>query len=138
MFYVQAITTPPQTLEDTPLVTRFPIAHGVIHRVELEFEKWCANLLHVTISRFQFQIYPLTPNSSFASDGEVVAFNDYFEVFEEPHELIVHTWNTDDYFEWTVRVRVGVMPEGVAQHMFGSPNVLDIEALRQALMEQQE
>lgn len=132
MFYVQEITVPAQTPEATPVELVYPICHGVIHRVELEFEKWCANLLHVRIYRFEQQIYPMTPLSSFASDGETIGFNDYFQVFEDPYTLRIRAWNDDDSYAWSARIRVGVMPEGVASHMFGEPTAKDIEELRKA------
>ena len=132
MFYVQEITIPANTPEAAALTFDYRIANGVIHRVELEFEKWCANLLHVQIFRFGQKIYPLTPLASFSADGETISFNDYFEVFETPYKLWVRAWNDDDFFPWSCRIRVGVYPEGVARHMFGKLGKTDRQKLLEA------
>ena len=132
MFYVYPLTVPANTPEAAAITGVIPIANGVIYRVELEFEKWCANLLHLRIYRFEHMIYPSNPLGSFVSDGETVAFNDYFEVFEEPYTLKLEAWNDDDFFEWTVAVRIGVLPRTIAEHVYGKLKKVDQKALYQA------
>ena len=132
MFYKQSITVPPLTPESTPVEIDMPICNGVIHRVEIEFEKWCANLLHIRILRFRQQIFPSTPAEWFEADGETISWNDYFEVFEEPYTLHVQGWSQDDFFEWTARVRVGILPRTIAEHVYGRLTPVDRKKLRQA------
>lgn len=132
MFYVYPLTVPANTPEGSAVIQTIPIANGVIYRVELEFEKWCAHLLHLRIYRFENLIYPSNPLGSFTSDGETIAFNDYFGVFEEPYTLKIAGWNEDDFFDWTVAVRIGVLPRAIAEHVYGKFTKSDIAALREA------
>lgn len=133
MFYAFSITTPANTPESLPVELVAPICHGVIHRVEIEFEKWCANLLHVQIFRFEHMIFPSGPAQSFAADGETISWDDYFEVFEEPFTLKIRAWNDDDFFEWTARVRIGVIPKTIAEHVYGRLTRADRTRLYEAL-----
>ena len=125
MFYSQSLTIPANTPESAAIELHYPIAHGVIHHVEIEFEKWCANLLHIQILRFRQMIFPSTPGASFAADGETIAWNDYFEVFEDPYTLTIVGWNDDDFFEWTARIRVGIIPRTIAEHVYGKLKQVD-------------
>ena len=129
MFFSQSITFPAKNEEVTVLERNFPICHGVIHYVSIEFEKWCANLLHIQILRFRQMIFPSTPASDFAADGETIAWNDYFEVFEEPYTLTIVGWNDDDFFDWTARVRVGIIPKTIAEHVYGRLTKVDRKRL---------
>ncbi|MCJ7828996.1 MAG: hypothetical protein MUP81_04570 [Dehalococcoidia bacterium] len=132
MFYVYPLTVPANTPEGSAVIRSIPIANGVIYHVELEFEKWCANLLHLRIYRFEHMIYPSNPLGSFTSDGETISFDDYFEVFEDPYTLKLAAWNDDDFFEWTVNVRIGVLPRAIAEHVYGKMSKSDVAALREA------
>lgn len=132
MFYSFTITVPANTPEASPIWQVEPICHGVIHRVEIEFEKWCANLLHVRIYRFEHLIFPSGPGQSFASDGETISWNDYFEVFETPYTLKLEAWNDDDFFDWTARVRVGIIPKTIAEHIYGRLTKIDRTRLRES------
>jgi len=132
VFYAFAVTVPPNTPEASAIWVRAPVCHGVIHRVEIEFEKWCANLLHVRIYRFEYQIWPSGPAQAFASDGETLSWNDYFEMFESPYSLKIAAWNTDDTFEWTARVRFGIIPRDIAAHLYGKRGTGDAARLRES------
>ena len=132
MFYSQSLTVPANTPEVSPLELHYPVANGVIHHVSIEFEKWCANLLHIQILRFRQVIFPSTPAASFAADGETIAWDDYFEVFETPYTLTVRGWNDDDSFDWTARVRVGIIPATIAEHVYGRLTVPDRAQLYEA------
>lgn len=125
MFYVFQITVPANTPEAAAITIIAPVCHGVVHRVEIEFEKWCANLLHVQILRFEHMVWPSGPDQSFASDGETIGFNEYFEVFHTPFIFKVRAWNTDDFFPWTARVRIGIIPRSIAEHTYGKLTRLD-------------
>ena len=125
MFYSQQLTVPANTAEAAALEVAFPICHGVIHHVSIEFEKWCSNLLHIQVLRFRYMIFPSTPAASFAADGETIAWDDYFEVFENPYTLTIVGWNEDDFFDWTARIRVGIIPRTIAEHVYGRLTVPD-------------
>lgn len=132
MNYVAEVHVPANTPIDAPVEMELWLAEGVITRVEMEFEKWCANLLHIAIFRFEQQIYPSTPAEWYDSDGETVEFGDYFEVFEEPHFVKLRGWNEDDTYEWTCRVRLTVIPRFVAEAMYGHPSKSDRKKLLEA------
>jgi len=113
MFYVYEITTPANTPASNPKETIAKLVRGVIHRVEIRFPPGPAGLLHVQIWRGGHQIYPSVTGQSFASDDETIAFDDFYELYHHPTYLRILTWNEDEYYPHTVRVRIGVLPKYV-------------------------
>ena len=113
MFYVQEIITDANTPASTPKETRLKVWAGVIHRCEVMFPPGPAGLLHVTISHGGHQIYPSNELQNFASDSETVGFNDYYQLQPGLNLMIIRTWNVDETFAHTCRVRLGVMPSWI-------------------------
>ena len=132
MFYDYALTIPANTAKGAPSEQEISLTHGVIHRVEIEFPAGCAGLAHLAIFLREFQLYPTNPDREFASDGYTIAFNDYFELFEPPHNLVIRGYNTDDTYSHTITVRIGVLPKDVAEYVYGRRTKVDTARLYQA------
>jgi hypothetical protein len=125
VFYDYALTIPANTTAASPSELEISLTHGVIHRVEIEFPAGCAGLAHLAVFLREFQLFPTNPGREFASDDHVIAFDDYFEMFEPPHNLLLRGYNTDDTYSHTITVRIGVLPKDVAEHLYGRRSRVD-------------
>lgn len=132
MFYDFALTIPANTTEASPLEEVVKVTHGVLHRVEIAFPAGCAGLAHLVILHWGFQLYPTNPGGSFASDDYTIPIDDYFELFFAPYTLKLRGYNEDDTYSHTITVRIGVLPEDVAAHVYGKRKKVDRAKLYEA------
>lgn len=132
MFYDFALTIPANTLESAALEDVVKVTHGVLHRVEIAFPAGCAGLAHLVILHREFQIYPTNPGGSFASDNYTIPIDDYYELFDVPYSLKLRGWNLDDTYPHTLTVRLGILLEDVAAHIYGRRKKVDRNQLYQA------
>ena len=110
MFYVKDISTPANTSRLSPVVSDIKVWSGVIHRVEVVFPPGPSGLLHVTIWHGGHQVYPSTEGMNFAGDNESSEFNDFYPLPLGFNTITVKTYNEDDTYAHTCRVRFGVLP----------------------------
>lgn len=110
MFYSHSLTIPANTSADTPEEYDLQVTHGLLHRIEVEFPRGCAGLVHLVIEHWESQLYPSNPDGDFSTDGYTIAFDDYFELYHSPYLLRLVGWNEDDTYSHTVTVRVGILP----------------------------
>jgi len=103
-----AVTTPANTPSTAPLETRLKITEGIVDRVEIEFPLGCCGLLHVRLFRGEDQLVPLNPDGDVASDGQVVRAELSYPVKGPPTDLLCRSWNEDDTYSHTVRIRITV------------------------------
>jgi len=113
MFYVKAIETAADTARADSIETDRRVWAGVIHHVEIHFPPGCAGLLHVEIWHGGHQIYPSEELQDFAGDDETVIFDDFYELVPGDNLIRIKTWNEDDTFAHTCRVRIGVLPKNI-------------------------
>ena len=108
------------------------LTHGVIHYIEIGFPAGCAGLAHLVLLHGEHQLYPTNPEGSFAANGYVIPINDYFELFYAPFEITLRGWNLDDTFPHTLSVRINVLQEDVAAHIYGQRREGDRDKLYSA------
>lgn len=113
MFYVKEITTDADTARADSVETDRRVWAGVIHHVDVVFPAGCAGLLHVTIWHGGHQIFPSEELQDFAGDGETVSFKDHYKLIPGENLIRIKTWNEDDTFSHTCRVRIGVLPQKI-------------------------
>ncbi len=132
MFYDRALTIPANTARASVVSSELVLTYGVIHRVEVEFPEGCAGLAHFRVRRFEHQVWPTNPGGDFATNGHVITWNDYLQMYDEPFTLQLEGWNVDNTFPHTITLRVGVLPRSVAEHLYGRPSKREVDALRAA------
>ena len=110
MFYDFSFTIPANTAEANPLRKDIKLTHGIIHRVEISFPSGCAGLVFLQIVQGLHQVWPTNPEGSFNTDDYTVAFNEYYDMTEEPFTLSLIGWNEDDTYDHTLEVRFGILP----------------------------
>ena len=111
MFFSFNLAIPAGTAQTAPVEVEALLAHGIIHRVEIEFPAGCAGLAHVAIRRGLHQLWPLNPDASFATDDWIIAWDEHQELLEEPYALTLVGYNLDDIFPHTPVIRLGVLPQ---------------------------
>ncbi len=113
MFYVENITTAAKTTKLNRQTTRAKFTVGIIHQVEIMFPAGCAGYVHCTIYLGGHQIYPTNPSGDFDGDRETIKFKDYYILKAGESTLTIYTWNLDQKYDHTIRVRIGLLKEDV-------------------------
>lgn len=110
MLFVTEVNIPKSTTETSPVVETLKIAHGIITWVSVFFPPGCARLAHVVILHHEHQVWPSTEGMNLAGDSWPIEWNEYYEVYQPPHELKIKAWNEDDTYPHKITVRVAVLP----------------------------
>jgi len=91
-----------------PKFESFKIARGLIYRVEFQFPAGCAGLAHLRIYDGGHQLWPSSLGKDFHVDGPVIAFDDLYFKLAAPYELVAWGYNTDDTYNHTIYIRIGL------------------------------
>lgn len=132
MFYETPLTVPAGTEKSSPVEQVLHVAHGVITRVEVEFNPGCNQMVHVVILYSNHQVWPTNPDGDFASDSHTIGFDDYFQVFDTPYDFVIRAWTDGTTYDHDIRVRLGELPEVIAEHIYGKLTQSSLAALQEA------
>lgn len=124
MFYSKAVTIAANTTQANATRTELFLDKGVIHRIEVQFPKGCNGLVHVQLLYAEEQFWPNDLEENIASDGETVAWNEFFEITDAPKGVVIRAWNDDEDFEHKITVRVAVLPKSVLLPTAGTEGFL--------------
>lgn len=109
MFYRYSLTVPANTAEDSPVSQEMTLTHGIVHSVDVSFPPGCAALVHVSIWRYEHQVWPTNPDADWAWDDYTVEIRgEAFELLDRPYALSLRAWSEDDTFAHTIVCRIGV------------------------------
>ena len=108
MIYTASITTQENTAEADAKRTVLRVGKGLVWRIEVEFPPGCSGLAHLFITDGKYQVFPATPGESFASDGNVIGFDDLYLKNIPPYEFVITTWNDDQANPHTLQVRLAM------------------------------
>ena len=120
MFYDFAITIPAGTAEDSPVEQELNLTHGIIHRVEVEFYPGPRRYVWVKIFHREHQLWPTNIDGEFRTDGYTIAFDEYEEMFEPPHTLLVRGYSPDADYSHVVTIRIGILKSRAAVMLLNS------------------
>lgn len=109
MFYDFAVTIPAGRGEDNPVEQELDLTHGIIHRVEVEFYPGPRRYAWVKIFYREHQLWPTNLDGSFRTDAYTIAFDEYEEMFEPPHTLLVRGYSPEADYPHVVTVRIGIL-----------------------------
>lgn len=115
MFYDYAFPIPASTAKASPYTRDLHLCAGIVHRIELQFPIGTYALAHCYLVHDGHQWQPSNPDGDFASDGYVIAFDEYYELAENNNIVKFVGWNDDDTFQHTITVRIGILPKDVVQ-----------------------
>ena len=108
MIYSVSITTLKGKTEATATDTILTVTSGLLWLLEVEFPPGCCGLVHFQMFDGKYQMFPATPGASFHSDASTLRFDDLYHKQSAPFEFIIKTWNTDESWDHTLQVRVGM------------------------------
>lgn len=113
MIYTATITTLKNTAQSSLKHTVLNVTKGLVYKVEFYFPSGPAGLLGVAVFDGLFQLWPSTIGEFFNSDDETISFDDMYLKDSAPYQLEIYTYNTDDTYDHTMQVRVGLVSADV-------------------------
>ena len=109
MFYDFAITVPAGTHENAPVIADLQLTKGVLNRIEVGFRAGTDHRAHCRILRGSYQLYPTDQDGSFCADGYTIAFDDSFDLADEPLTLQAVCYAPISTYPHVITVRLGVI-----------------------------
>lgn len=108
MIYAVDITTAREGSEGAAVPTILGVTSGLVWLLEVDFPPGCCGLSHIRIFDGSYQVFPATPGESFHGDNVTLHLEDLYFKTRAPFEFRVETWNTDEKWDHTLQVRVGM------------------------------
>jgi len=108
VIYCSSITTSKGKTEATATETVLAVTSGLLWMLEVEFPPGCCGLVHFQMFDGKYQVFPATPRESFHGDAVTLHFDDLYFKQAAPFEFTIKTWNTDESWDHTLQVRVGM------------------------------
>lgn len=115
MFYVYAY---PVTIDDeaaTPKKLDMTLTAGIIHQVDVLFQKDCAHKINVQIFHGGHQLWPSNPGASLRGDATVISFREFHELKGAVNDLHALIWTTDTNVLKEVIIQIGLLPKRAIQ-----------------------
>jgi len=113
MFFDYAIKIPIELTEENIQSTIIQLKPGVVNQVDVIFPPGCAGFAHLRIFYQLVQIFPLNISSSLASDDEKITWRESLVMEHPPYQLIAKTWNDDQCYPHTLRLRFAMFGEPI-------------------------
>lgn len=113
MIYLADITTPANTPKSSPLKTVLKVTKGLVYRIEIEFPPGPSGLLFVSVKDGGVAIWPTGSNEAFRGDDNQINFDDIYLKDQPPYKFDIYTYNLDDTYEHSVRLRIGMVSKEV-------------------------
>lgn len=120
MLYGGEITVPKNTTKDNAIETIFSVTYGVITKVLFYPRPGHASLCHAQVYRWEHQIFPTDLEQDLHGDNHSIIWEELFELFTPPFELLVKAWNDDDTYDHTFDIFFEVLPpEAILSYVLG-------------------
>lgn len=110
----------PYTVTSSDIVTAkykmaIPLSAGVIHQVDVLFQKDCAHKINVQIFHGSFQLWPSNRGTSLRGDATVISFREFYELHGSMNDLHALFWTTDTGVLYEVIIQIGILPKKIIQ-----------------------
>ena len=115
MIYTANITTPANTVQTNPKLTRMHVTKGLVYKVEFYFPAGSAGLMGVAVFDGLYQVWPSSVGEFFTGQDQMITFDDLYLKEAAPFEFQCYTYNEDDTHEHFVSVRIGLVSKEVFQ-----------------------
>ena len=115
MFHVFAYTLTASDLVDDPHKMDMDLSAGVIHQVDILFQKDCAHKINVQIWKGGHQLWPSNRGASLKGDSTIISFREFLELRGAVNDLHALIWTTDDTVLKEVIIQVGMLPREIIQ-----------------------
>ncbi len=121
MNYAFDISTPANTLQSAPQVTRVRLQAGRISQVVFYFPPGSAGLNHIRVRHGGHQLWPYNQDADYSGDDCIFTMPEDIPIRKQSWQVAIETWNTDDTFAHRVMVMITVLEE-----MTPPPWVIDV------------
>ena len=115
MFYAFDYTVTSNDIETAKYSMDMILSAGVIHQVDILFQKDCAHKVNVQIFHGGHQAWPSNRGKSFRGDSTVISFREFFELAPGASILTAKLWTTDTDVLKEVIIEIGVLPKRILQ-----------------------
>jgi hypothetical protein len=112
MLFVEELTIPANTPITAPARVTIGLAPGTITEISVLFPPKKGVFVGVRLLRFERVQWPTNPDKWIIADGESVDWGEDYDLLDEPYELHLEAYNTDDTFAHTVYLRIAVLEVG--------------------------
>lgn len=110
MWHAWDITITADTKEATPKEQQLELPIGIITKVDIKFPAGCHGMVKVRLSRWTFQLVPLSSGEWVTGDNETIPTETYYELFEVPTFLTFKGCSPDTVNLHKITVRIEVNP----------------------------
>lgn len=126
MYYSKEILVPALTLESDPQITRIHVTKGIAREEWIMFPDGPYGLVHLQVWHHGWQVWPWSPGESFHWNNYVFHAQDRYPFSTPPYEVVIRTWNNDDFYPHHVTFAMTVDP---------MPVELELQDLTQLLID---
>lgn len=112
----------PYTVEVGDIVTAkhredMPLTSGIIHQVDVLFQKDSCHSINVQIFHAGHQLWPSNSGKSLKGDATVVSFREFYELKPQANDLHAFIWTTDTDVLKEVIINFGILPKKIIMPM---------------------
>jgi len=117
MFYVFSYTPDESDTKANPHEIEMQLTAGIVHQVDVLFQKDCKHEEFVQIFSDNMQIWPTNRGEKLRGDATIVSFRDFYEIKPGNTELTLKIWTTLSADFKEVIVQLGLLPKQILQPM---------------------
>ncbi len=114
MWYEVEVTCPANSQGIIDVETRIAVTHGVITHVSYRPRPGHNGLCHTRMFYHDLQIWPVDRGQDLHGDTFPIERGGYCEIFSEPYEVVLRSYNEDDTYQHTFDLGFALLPEQVA------------------------
>jgi hypothetical protein len=115
MFNVYSYTLTASDLVTDKYKLDMDLSAGVIHQVDILFQKDSAHKINVQIWHGGHQLWPSNRGESFKGDATIISFREFLELRGARNDLHALIWTTDDTVLKELIIQVGILPREIIQ-----------------------
>jgi len=115
MFYAFAYTLTADDLVTAKYTLDMNLTAGVIHQVDVLFQKDCAHKINVQIFQGGHQLWPSNRDASMRGDATIISFREFLELRGARNDLYALIWTTDATVLKEIIIQIGILPREIIQ-----------------------
>jgi len=115
MFYTFTYTVTTNDIVTAKHRIDMELSAGVIHQVDILFQKDAAHKINVQIFHGGHQVWPTNPGGSIKADATVISFREFYELRAARNDLFYLIWTSDIAVLKEVVVNIGILPKRIIQ-----------------------
>ena len=115
MFYVFPYTTLSGDIVSAKHREDMILSSGIIHQVDVLFQKDCVHLVNVQIYHGGHQLWPTNSGESLKGDATVISFREFYELKGASNDLHALIWWADTETLKEVIIQIGILPKKIIQ-----------------------